>query len=155
MANQSSKKDKKSSIQIGKYLMITIISVTIIHLLIFIYSMIFKGYELRRGDYIGFIVLSSLNYILYNLIITLRNAFYINYIYDLLIINLAIMLLVNFHWKFWFLYLILPGYGVIKLGMYLFEYTKTIGQADPNEVAAPQGLNSKKREKIKVEKIKH
>ena len=91
----------------------------------------------------------SFNCILYNLIITLRNAFYINYIYDLLIINLAIMLLVNFHWKFWFLYLILPGYGVIKLGMYLFEYTKTIGQADPNEVAAPQGLNSKKREKPK------
>ncbi len=154
MAGQSWKKEKKQLNEMEKYLKSSILVVSAIFIFIFAYSILFKGYELRKVDIIGFIFLSLINYILYNLIITLRNAFYINYIYDLLIINLLVMLLVNLHWKFWFLYLIVPGYGLIKLGIYTFNYTKTIGQADPNEILeANQAPNSKK--KVKIEKIRH
>jgi len=154
MAGQSSKKEKKQLNEMEKYLKSSIFIISAIFLACFAYSMLFKGYELRRVDIIGFVVLSLINFILYHLIITLRNAFYINYIYDLLIVNLLVMLLVNLHWKFWFLYLIIPGYGFVKLAIYTFNYTKTIGQADPDEILqANQAPNSKK--KVKIEKIRH
>jgi len=153
MAGQSNKKEKKQLNEMEKYLKSSIVIVTAIFVFIFAYSMILKGYELRKVDIFGFAVLSVINYILYHLIITLRNAFYVNYIYDLLIINVLVMLLINLHWKFWFLYLIIPAYGLVKLGIYTFNYTKTIGQADPNEIEeANQAPNSKKR--VKVEKIR-
>lgn len=153
MAGQSSKKEKKQLNEMEIYLKSSILIVTGIFVLIFAYSILFKGYELRQADIIGFFVLSIINYVLYHLIITLRNAFYINYVYDLLIINLLVMLFINVHWKFWFLYLIIPAYGLVKLGIYTFNYTKTIGQADPNEIEeANQAPNSKK--KVKIEKIR-
>ena len=49
-------------------------------------------------------------------------------LYDLLIITLIIQVLVNFHWKFWFLFLVIPGYALYKGGLYLYEYVKTLSQ---------------------------
>ena len=153
MANQSNKKEKKSIDSTQYYLKTTIFSITLLYLLIFSYSYFISGSEVKKSDIFGFLFLSIMNYILYSLIIILRGAFYINYIWDLLIINLTVMVLINFHWKFWFLYLIIPIYGLIQGGFYLFEYTKTIGKEDPNEVIENTEKTAKK--KIKYEKIKH
>lgn len=153
MANQSNKKAKKDQNKTEFFLKSAIYAVTAIYLLICLYSIFVKGYELKGGDITGFIVLSLVNFILYHLIITLRNAFYVNYIYDILIINLLVMLMINFHWKFWFLYLSIPAYGLVKLGVYLFHYTKTIGQATPEELeqmrlATEQSKKRKNKDKF-------
>ena len=100
---QSNKKEKKSIDSTQYYLKTTIFSITLLYLLIFSYSYFISGSEVKKSDIFGFLFLSIMNYILYSLIIILRGAFYINYIWDLLIINLTVMVLINFHWKFWFL----------------------------------------------------
>jgi hypothetical protein len=153
MANQSNKKEKKSINTTQYYLKGTIYSITILYLIIFAYSYFLSGNEIKRSDILGFLFLSLMNYVLYNLIIILRDAFYVNYIWDILIINLAVMVLINFHWKFWFFYLIIPGYLLVQGGLYLFEYTKSIGKEDPNQVEENSEKSNKK--KIKYEKIKH
>lgn len=155
MANQSNKKEKKSIDSTTYYLKTTVLSVTVFYLLMFGYSYFISGSEIKRSDIFGFIFLSLMNYILYSLIIILRGAFYINYIWDVLIINLTVMVLINFHWKFWFLYLTIPGYGLLQGGFYLFEYTKNIGKEDPNEVIENANADKTAKKKIKYEKIKH
>ena len=62
-----------------------------------------------------------------------RGSYWEFYLIDILGLNCLIEILINFHWKFWYLYLIYPGYFLIKGGKKLFDYVGTIGKYDENE----------------------
>ncbi len=134
MAGQAKKKTN-SKVQSQKYFIKTaIIVATIIYLAIKSYFVLLKGIEFTKGDVIGFLTLSLINFTLYKLILAFNESFFYNYLMDLLIINLVVEITINFHWKFWFIYLIIPGYFMFIGSIKLYDYVKTIGKVDESEI---------------------
>ena len=142
MAGQSKKKIGVK-VESSKFtLKIAILIATLIYIVLKSYSVFVKGVEFTRGDIIGFLVLSLLNFTLYKLILVFYQSYFYAYLMDLLIINLIVEVTIYFHWKFWFIYLVIPGYFMFIGSIKLYEYVKTIGKADENGgIPAP---NSKK-----------
>jgi hypothetical protein len=62
--------------------------------------------------------------------------------------------MINVHYKFWYLYLIYPAYGLIIGGKKLYAYVKTIGQEDPNEGEMEPTPQNKPKQKVKYMKVK-
>ena len=71
---------------------------------------------------------TTINYVLYKLLDSFYESMFFNPILDLLVINLVVMLGINYHFKFWYLYLIIPGYGFYKLSMWAYEHVKNAGK---------------------------
>lgn len=157
MAGQSDKKQRQKKQVKNQYSKIAIVSVTIIYVLINAYSVIINDYKFSRGDTLGFLFLTMVNFGLYRLLDVFESSMFYLPMLDLLIINLLVELLINFHWKFWFLYLVVPGYLLVKGGGYLYEHVKTVGKPqEGDEIPDPrsaQKVNSSK-EKKKIVKIK-
>jgi hypothetical protein len=152
MAGQSAKKEKTDKGSLNSMNMIAILIVTTIFTSLKIYKYFFDEEGLTKGDIISFIYFSLVNYILYRLIdITYKSMFYLP-LYDLLIITLLTQALVNFHWKFWFLYLLIPAYLAYKGGLWMYDYVKNLSKPeDPSEVTPQQ---AKQKPQTKVVKIK-
>lgn len=152
MAGQSKKKSNVKIESQKNFTKIAILVSTIIFLALKSYSVLYKGNEYTKGDVIGFLVLSLINFSLYKMILVFFESYFYNYLMDLLILNLLVQVTVNFHWKFWFIYLIIPGYFILIGSLKLYDYVKTIGKVDESEInQVNQAPNSKKsgREKEK------
>ena len=105
MAGQADKKDKKKKATNRLVWKASILIVTAIYIIINGYSVVFNEYKFSKGDTIGFLILTIINFVLYRLLDMALDSFFYLYLIDLLIINLSVEVLINFHWKFWFLYL--------------------------------------------------
>ena len=152
MAGQSKKKSGVKVESSKFYLKIAIILATVVYLVLKCYSVFVTGDEFTRSDVIGFLVLSLLNFTLYKLILVFFESFFYAYLMDLLILNLLVEVTIYFHWKFWFIYLMIPGYFMFIGSLKLYDYVKTIGKAGENEVI--QAPNSKKSTKDREKKQK-
>lgn len=146
MAGQSSKKNKIKKQGQNKISKLSIIFVTLTYILINAYAIIFKEYEFTRSDTIGFLFLTIVNFALFKLLDVFSESYFYLPLIDLLIINLSVMILINFHWKFWFLYLIIPGYFLCIGAKKVYDHVKTLSQPDEN--ATPEGQAKEAKKKI-------
>ena len=135
MAGQAGKKERKKKDDYRKMWKALIIGVTAFYIIINFYFVAFKAQIFSRGDSIGFLVLTTINFALYRLLDITLDSIFFNYLVDLLVINLLVQVMINFHWKFWFLYLLIPCYMLFKGSVYIYHHVKTVGKADPNEEA--------------------
>lgn len=154
MAGQSGKKQNKKKASNRLFWKALILVITCLYILINAYNVIFNEYKYTRGNTLEFLSLTIINFILYRMLDMTLDSMFFNYVIDFLVINLAVMLLINFHWKFWFLYLSIPAYGLVKLGMYTYDHVKSVGKEDPNEepVDPRQGKGKNNSSKEKKEK---
>ena len=155
MSGQSDKKNKKKSQSANQTTLIFIGIATGLYIIMNLYSIIFKGKQITKGQIFGFIVLNIINYLLYTLIDNFRGSYWEKYLIDLLGMNLFVEVMINVHYKFWYLYLIYPAYGLIIGGKKLYAYVKTIGQEDSNETEMePTNMQNKPKQKVKYMKVK-
>jgi hypothetical protein len=154
MSGQSDKKNKKKSQSANQITLIFIGIATGLYIIMNLYSIIFKGKQITKGQIFGFIVLNIINYLLYTLIDNFRGSYWEKYLIDLLGMNLFVEVMINVHYKFWYLYLIYPAYGLIIGGKKLYAYVKTIGQEDPNEGEMEPTPQNKPKQKVKYMKAK-
>jgi hypothetical protein len=152
MAGHSEKKQNKKKDVKNKISKVAIIVVTLSYIFINAYSVLFNGYSFSKTDTLGFLFLTTVNFALFRLMDVFASSQFYMPLVDLLIINLSVQILINFHWKFWFLYLVVPGYFLMKGGAMVYEHVKTVGKAGEGEVEQDQRTpksNSQKRKIIK------
>ena len=131
MARQGEKKNKSKREYLNKINLYAICSVSIIYSIFKAYKYFFSEDGITKSDFISFLFFTIVNALLYRVLDTLHDyptAFLYLPLYDFLIITLITQILVNFHWKFWFIYLVIPGYALYKGGIYIYEYVKTLSQ---------------------------
>lgn len=162
MAGQGAKKEKARKELNNKIMKLAIILITIFYVIVNAYSVIINGYEYKRSDIIGFLILTIINFTLYRLIDALMGSYFHLPLVDLLIINLGVMVGINFHWKFWYLYLIVPFYLFTLVAKKAYEHVKTVGkpaegedtpEQNTNQKSRKDGQNSEKKQKTKMVKI--
>ena len=131
MANRAEKKNKSKREYLNRMNAYFMLGISGIFLLFKIYALIFSEEGISKSDIFAFLFFTSVNTVLYKLLDALHDyptSYFYHPLYDLLIINLLTEVLVNFYWKFWFLYLAIPAYGLYKGGIYVFNYVKTLSQ---------------------------
>lgn len=153
MANQSAEKEKKRDEASRGIRKVVILGVSAFHILIVLYLTFLSGKEYTAGNFIGFIILSCINYFLNELLTKFNGSFFFTYILDIFGLNLAVTALVPFYWKFWFLYLLIPIYILYKGGDKLFAYVKTIGKED--NTSQEETIPKDKIKKTKIINSKH
>lgn len=148
MAGHSKKKENaKKQSKITMYIAAVLI-VTAINIVYNAYSIYFKDLALSSSQISGFVVLTLMNLIAVYLLNVFSGSFFENYLIDFLGLTLAVELMINFHWKFWFLYLIYPCYFLYKGGVWLYEYVKTIGKDDGTVEPTRRPVSDKQKKKI-------
>ena len=169
MSGHSDKKAKKNAAFSSKIYMGMILFSTIYYLIIHCYRYFISKKEnvFSKREIIEFIILSLINYILYKLLNTFRNTYWDSYLLDFLGINLIVEMLINHSKKFWYIYLIYPGY-LLWLGFKgCYGYVSNIGKSDGSE--EEEELNMKnnkfkdsghqtkqvKEKKQKIKYVKH
>ncbi len=133
MANHSEKKAKKAQQVSNQIYMIFIFVATGIYLIIHLYKyFILKREDIfTKQDILGFIILSTINYIVYKLLNVFDSNSYLNsYLFDFLGLNCLIEILINFSTKFKYLYSIYPAFFIIKGCKGIYGYVSNIGKTD-------------------------
>jgi len=130
-----------------------LLSLTLFYIIYNLYQYFMNEKEYSKSDAFGFIILTALNLGLYKLINILRGSFFHYPLIDLLCINVAVLIGINFHWKFWFLYLAIPVYLLYIGFLKVYEHVKTVGKEDGTEELKPEPQNTKEK-KVKYEKVK-
>ena len=153
MSGQSDKKNRKSNQQSNKLLLLSIAICLGINIFITLLKYLIKGTPITTKQIIGLCILNILNYFLFKLINGFRGSYWEGYLVDFFGLNLAIEVLIPFHYKFWYLYLIYPGAFCWWGGKKLFAYVSTIGKEDPAAMEMEQ-MKQKKEQKQKVKYVK-
>ena len=144
MSGHSAKKEKKSAGNAKIIYMSMIGFSTIYYLLIHFYRYFISKKEdaFSKKEIFEFIILSLINYVLYKLLNALRNTYWDSYLLDFLGVNILVEVLINHSKKFWYIYLIYPGY-LLYLGLKAcYGYVSNIGKSDGTE--EEEELNNKK-----------
>lgn len=163
MSGHSEKKAKKAAGSANKIYITMIFISTGIYLLLHFYQYFIKKREdvFTKKEILGFIFLSLVNYLVFKLLNFFRNSYWDSYLLDLLGLNCLIEILINFSKKFWYLYLIYPGYFLIKGGKSIYGYVSNIGKSDDLDETDENPLRNKdsghqtKQPKEKKQKIKY
>ena len=144
MSGHSAKKAKKSA-GTAKIIYMSMIGFsTIYYLLIHFYRYFISKIDdvFSKKEIFEFIILSVINYILYKLLVNFRNTYWDSYLLDFLGVNFLVEVLINHSKKFWYIYLIYPGY-LLYLGLKAcYGYVSNIGKSDGTE--EEEELNNKK-----------
>ena len=168
MSGHSAKKAKKSA-GTAKIIYLSMISFSIAYyLLIHLYRYFISKREdaFSKKEIIEFIILSLINYFLYKLLNAFRNSYWDSYLLDFLGVNILVEIIINHSKKFWYIYLIYPGYFLILGLKSCYGYVSNIGKSDGTE--EEEELNTKgkykdsghqtkqiKEKKQKVKYVKH
>ena len=165
MSGQSDKKAKKSAGISNTIYLIMIFFATSIYIICHLYKYYIKKQEdiFTKKEIFGFVFLSFSNYLMYKLLNLFRNSFWDKYLLDFLGLNCLIEIMINYSKKFWYLYLIYPGYLLWKGIQMLLSYVGNIGKVDElgNEIQEEQsgykdkGHKAKQVNKEKKQKIKY
>jgi hypothetical protein len=143
MAGHSEKKKEKNIDSLEYRTMIEIFIITGITILCYLYNIFMNGRTLILKDYISLSLLSLINYIGYNLLRTLFNSMWENIVKNLLILNLLVLLGLNYSYKAWFIYSLVPIYYGSTFVSFILDYVKGIGKAIPGEdITSNQAGNS-------------
>ena len=149
MSGHSEKKAKKSAGN-AKLIYLCMIGVsTGIYLLVHLYQHFISQKEnvFTKKEIFGFIVLSLINYILYKLLNAFRNSYWDSYLLDFLGLNCLVEILINFSTKFWYIYLIYPGYLLYWGFKACYGYVSNIGKSDGTEEEEEELNNKNKKYK--------
>ena len=161
------KKQKKNAQSANKIYLLMIFISTGIYLLFHLYGYFIKKREdvFSKKEIFGFIFLSATNYIIYRLLNLFKDSFFYSYLLDFLGLNCLIEILINFSKKFWYVYLIFPGYFMMKGCQGLYGYVSNIGKSDELGEEEPEnntrfkdsGHQAKqvKEKKQKIKYVKH
>lgn len=151
MAGRSEKKlakEKTSTMNLAFY------SLIIVGVVNFILLMYFSSFDLVSNLF-KIILLNGINIGLYNLLDFFYESMFFNPLVDFLIINYVVMIGINFHFKFWYFYLVIPGYFIYKGALWAFDHVKNLDKSDGNvETQGAEGQTSQK-EKQKKKIIKY
>ena len=167
MSGHSAKKEKKSAGTAKKIYLGMILFSTVYYLIIHFYKFFISKRQdvFTKGEIFEFIILSLINYILYKLLNAFRNSYWDSYLLDFLGINVLVEVLINHSKKFWYIYLIYPGYFLLLGFKACYGYVSNIGKSDGTEEF--EELNNKKfkdsghqtkqvkEKKQKVKYVKH
>jgi hypothetical protein len=154
MAGQSKKKEEALRSSNNLYYKIVIIIATLFYILCNAYGYFFKeDFEISNGKIFGFFVLTGINCALYYMLDFFMNSMFKTYLIDIFGLNIAVEILINLHWKFWYLYLIYPAYFLYWGGIHLYNYVKTIGKEDNSGVPGMPEGNQQEKPKKKIVKI--
>jgi hypothetical protein len=148
MSGHSNKKHNAKKSNDSFYVKLAILIASAIYLSTMAYGYLASDNEITKGNVIGFVVLSSINFLLYRLLDVFYSSYFFLPLVDLLIINLSVEVLVNFHHKFWYLFMLIPGYLIYKGSGYCWEYVKSIGKTDPNTPQEQQQVPKDQKKKI-------
>ena len=169
MAKHSEKKAKKLAQSANQHYLIIIFVSTGIYLIMHLYEYYIKKREdiFTKKDIIGFIILSSVNYLAYKLLTMFDTSHYFySYLYDFFVLNCLIEILVNFSKKFWYLYWIYPTVIGVYACKGLYGYISNIGKGDEMEGNEGEETSNRfkdsghqtkqpKEKKQKVKYVKH
>ena len=169
MSGHSEKKAKKIAQSDNTVYLLFIFIATGIYLIIHLYKYFIKHNEdiFTKTDILGFIFLSSMNYLVYKLLnMFKRDSYLYGYFFDFLGLNCLIEILINFSYKFWYLYFVYPAYFLLKGGKGLYGYISNIGKTDEMGEQTQEEVPSKykdsghqtkqvKEKKQKVKYVKH
>ena len=167
MSGHSKKKAEKSAGTAKKIYLGMIYFATGFYLIIHLYRHFISKQEgvFSRREITDFIILSIINYVLYKLLMAFRNSYWDSYLLDFLGINVLVEILINYSKKFWYIYLIYPGYFLLLGLKSCYGYVSNIGKGDDmdgEEEESPSkysdsGHQSKqvKEKKQKVKYVKH
>ena len=143
MSGHSAKKEKKSAGN-AKIIYLSMIGFsTAYYLIIHFYRYFISKIDdvFSKKEIFEFIILSVINYILYKLLVNFRNTYWDSYLLDFLGINILVEILINHSKKFWYIYLIYPGYFLIMGFKACYGYVSNIGKSDGTE--EEEELNNK------------
>lgn len=152
MSGHSYKKKNQNRLKANKFLLLAIAIATGLYIVINAYFVLFKSHVITKKQLVGFAFLSGMNYVLYSLIDSFRGSYWESYMIDVFGLNLAVEVLINFYWKFWYLYLVYPGFFFFWAGKKIFEYVKTIGKENLDE--EPQSQPHQSKQKTKYVKVR-
>lgn len=154
MSGHSDKKGKQNRQKANRLLIIVIAIATGLYIIINAYCVFFKGHVITAKQLFEFAFLSGMNYLLFKLIDSFRGSYWESYMIDILGLNLAVEVLINFNWKFWYLYFIYPGFFCYWAGKKIYEYVKTIGKENPDGDAPSQNHKKEQQPKQKTKYVK-
>ena len=154
MSGQSDKKNRKKSKSANQLLLIGIIGATLIYIIFHLYYTFVKGYPYTKKQLFGFLFISGVNYILFKLINSFRNSYWESYLIDFLGLNLGVEIGINISTKFWYLYLIYPGYFSWWALKKTYAYVSNIGKETQEDINMQQQMNNQKQKKQKVKYVK-
>ncbi len=166
MSGHSKKKAEKSAGTAKKIYLGMIYFATGFYLIIHLYRHLISKQEgvFSRREITDFIILSIINYVLYRLLMAFRNSYWDSYLLDFLGINVLVEILINYSKKFWYIYLIYPGFLMMWALKACYGYVSNIGKSDGTEEEEEE-LNTKnkyrdsghqtKQTKDKKQKVKY
>ena len=143
MAGQSDKKNKSDLDTLLWTTKLEILIISIITGVCYLYNIFINGYELAFKD-ISIVILSIINYICYKALGVIYKSMWEDIIKYILILNLVIMLGINYSYKFWWIYAVIPLYYSSTAFNFILGYVKGIGKSSPEDVLKPQQPKAKK-----------
>ncbi len=75
---------------------------------------------------------------------------FFNPLVDFLIINYIVMIGINFHFKFWYFYLVIPGYFIYKGALWAFDHVKGLDKSEGTEGEIQNQTQQKEKQKKKI-----
>lgn len=143
MAGQSEKKLAKEKSEKMNIAFISIVVVGIISSLLTLYL---NSFDILSSLF-RIVLLNGINFILFKLLNTFYESMFFLPLIDFLIINCVVMIGINFHYKFWYFYLVIPGYFIYKGGQMAYNHVKGIDKGD-NETQVTEPIKEKTKKKI-------
>lgn len=147
MSGRSEKKLLKSKTKTMSFIVISIVVIGLIHLLL---TLFFNTNNSITSCLFSIVFLNIISILLYKLLDFFYESMFFMPILDFLIVHSIVMLGVNFHFKFWYFYLVIPGYFIYKGCQMAFNHVKNLDKNHGVEADLP-----KEKEKIKKKIVKY
>jgi len=154
MAGNSEKKKSKEIQSLLFHTKIEILIISLLTLLCYIYNVLFNSYELCKTDYISLSLLTAINYVCYSALGVFYQSMWEGILRIILILNLVILVGINYSYKFWWLHASIPLYYSTKIFSFILNYVKGIGKSTPEDELTPQPQQPTRGQRQKVEVIK-
>ncbi len=143
MAGNSEKRLAKKKSETMNIILYSILIVGVLSSLIILYISSFD----IVGSLFKIVLLNGINFLLYKLLNTFYESMFFLPLIDFLIINCVVMLGINFHYKFWYFYLVIPGYFIYKGGQMAYNHVKGIDKGE-NVTQETEPIKEKTKKKI-------
>lgn len=143
MSGNFEKKVKKQKDQFFFYLNLIVLVLSAISILLYFFLS-----ESMTAFIIKSAFFSLLNYACLKLLDYFYESMFFNYIMDTLIINLAVMVFINYHVKAYAIYLLIPFYFAFKGFNWMFQSVKDLDK-EQNEPDSTESNNKDKKSKKK------
>jgi len=150
MAGKSEKKLSKEIESLLFHTKIEILIISLLTLLCYIYNVLFNSYELCKTDYISLSLLSAINYVCYSALGVIYKSMWEGIVRIILILNLVILVGINYSYKFWWLHASIPLYYSTTTFSFILNYVKGIGKSTPEDELTPQQPTRGQRQKVEV-----